>query len=143
MQKQIFREKNIERVSSPEQLQNYMRVTNPGVWMLLVAVIALLAGLIVSSTLAKLESTVSLEGEVDSETASVVMQLPMEQKELVSTGMKVRVAGKPAKVDFIYEDQEAIGVFASFDESESVPPDGVYDVEIVTETLTPISFLIN
>ena len=31
MDNQIFRKKNIERVSSPEQLNDYVRVSNPGV----------------------------------------------------------------------------------------------------------------
>ena len=33
MENKLFRQKSIDRVSSPEQLQDYMRVTNPGVWM--------------------------------------------------------------------------------------------------------------
>ena len=47
MQKQLFRQKTLDRVSSPEQLHDYMRVTNPAIWMLLGAVVALLAGLLV------------------------------------------------------------------------------------------------
>ena len=45
MDNQIFRKKNIERVSSPEQLNDYVRVSNPGVWMVLTAVIVLLFGI--------------------------------------------------------------------------------------------------
>ncbi len=30
MENQIFRKKSIERVSSPEQLNDYVRVSNPG-----------------------------------------------------------------------------------------------------------------
>ena len=33
MENKLFRQKSIDRVLSPEQLQDYMRVTNPGVWM--------------------------------------------------------------------------------------------------------------
>ena len=42
--RQIFREKSIERVSSPEQLDDYIKVTTPSVWLILSATIALLAG---------------------------------------------------------------------------------------------------
>ena len=28
----LFREKNLERLESPEQLNDYLRVTSPGVW---------------------------------------------------------------------------------------------------------------
>ena len=41
----LFREKNLERLESPEKLNDYLRVTSPGVWMVLGAVIVLLVGL--------------------------------------------------------------------------------------------------
>ena len=31
----LFREKNLERLESPEKLNDYLRVTSPGVWMIL------------------------------------------------------------------------------------------------------------
>ena len=43
---QLFREKTMERISSPEQLTDYLRVTNPGIWAVLTAVILILVGII-------------------------------------------------------------------------------------------------
>lgn len=43
----LFREKNLERLESPEQLNDYLRVTSPGVWMILSAVILLLIGVFI------------------------------------------------------------------------------------------------
>ena len=43
----IFRQKSIDRVSSPEKLDDYIRVTTPGVWITLAALVILLAGTIV------------------------------------------------------------------------------------------------
>ena len=40
----VFRKKTLDRISSPEQLTDYLRVTNPGIWVILAAVILLLAG---------------------------------------------------------------------------------------------------
>lgn len=40
----VFRKKTLERISSPDQLTDYLCVTNPGIWVILVAVILLLAG---------------------------------------------------------------------------------------------------
>ena len=37
----IFREKSIERLESPEKLNDYLRVTSPGVWLVLATVIVL------------------------------------------------------------------------------------------------------
>ena len=42
----IFREKSMERVSSPEELNDYIRVTTPSVWLVLAALILLLAGML-------------------------------------------------------------------------------------------------
>ena len=38
-QQTVFRQKTLERISSPEQLTDYLRVTNPGIWAVLAAVI--------------------------------------------------------------------------------------------------------
>ena len=40
----LFREKSLETIESPESLNDYLRVTSPGVWIILAAVIALLVG---------------------------------------------------------------------------------------------------
>ncbi len=43
----IIRKKSIERVESPEQLNDYIRVTNPSVWLILIATIILIVGTLV------------------------------------------------------------------------------------------------
>ena len=43
----IFRSETLKRISSPEQLTDYLRVTNPGIWVVLAAVLALLVGFFV------------------------------------------------------------------------------------------------
>ena len=42
----LFRKKSLQRMSSPEQLDDYIRVTTPSVWLILFALIILLAGLL-------------------------------------------------------------------------------------------------
>ena len=42
----IFREKSLERVSSPEALNDYIRVTTPSVWVVLAAAVVLLVGML-------------------------------------------------------------------------------------------------
>lgn len=46
-QKQLYREASLKSIRSPEELNQYLRVTNLSVWLLLGAVILLLAGLLV------------------------------------------------------------------------------------------------
>ena len=45
----IFREKSLERVSSPEKLNDYIRVTTPSVWVILIATFLILFGAMVWS----------------------------------------------------------------------------------------------
>ena len=42
----LFREKSMEKVSSPEQLNDYIRVTTPSVWLVLLALVILLVGIL-------------------------------------------------------------------------------------------------
>lgn len=51
----IFREKSLERISEPEQLHDYIRVTSPGIWLVLIAVVILLAGVFVWGIFGKLQ----------------------------------------------------------------------------------------
>ncbi len=46
-QKKLFREKSLEQFSSPEQLNEYIHVTSPSIFMMLGAVIAILIGTVI------------------------------------------------------------------------------------------------
>ena len=41
---ELFRKKAMDKVQSPEQLNDYIRVTTPSVWLVLIALIILLVG---------------------------------------------------------------------------------------------------
>ena len=47
MNNSIFRQKSIDKVSSPEKLDDYIRVTTPAVWVTLIAIVLLLLGALV------------------------------------------------------------------------------------------------
>ena len=44
MNNNIFRQKSIDKISSPEKLDDYIKVTKPSVWITLIAIVLLLAG---------------------------------------------------------------------------------------------------
>ena len=54
-QNSIFREKSIDRVSGPESLNDYIRVTSPSVWIALLAIVVLLAGMRAWSIFGRIE----------------------------------------------------------------------------------------
>ena len=53
--KSIFREKSMDRVSGPESLSDYKRVTSPSVWIALLALLVLLSGVLTWSIFGRLE----------------------------------------------------------------------------------------
>ena len=60
--KELFRKKAVERVASPEQLNDYIHVTSPAIWMALVGIILILAGGIVWGIFGNLYTTVEGAG---------------------------------------------------------------------------------
>ena len=143
MQNRLFRKKSLEQISSPEQLHDYMRVTNPAIWMVLGAVIALLAGLIILASVNRLETTLDLTAKV--EDGIVYAKVPSENAKDVDEGIPMRVAGQELTVDYVYQDEDGETVCLAdlvYQNRKSIP-DGLYEAEIVTDSISPISFLLN
>ena len=137
MQNSLFREKSLERIASPEQLNDYMRVTSPARWMVLGAVIALLAGLLALSCATNLETLLPAEAVV--EDGVMEIRLPASKEDEVDDGMTVRVAGQEVTIDYVRQDETGEVVCTADIDAE----DGTYDADIVTESISPISFLLN
>ena len=70
MGSELFRKKSIDRVSSPEQLNDYIRVSNPGVWMVLAAVIVLLVGVCVWGIFGQLTTNLKTLATVENGTVT-------------------------------------------------------------------------
>ena len=47
MNEKVYREKSLNKIKSPDSLDDYIKVSGPGVWMLLAAAIILIAGFLV------------------------------------------------------------------------------------------------
>lgn len=130
----IFRRKTIDRISSPERLNDYLRVTNSGVWVLLAAVILLLSGIFAWSIMGTLETTADVKIIVEDHTAVVV---PLGS-ETLTDGMPLRISGEEYRIAAVSSDEYG----RSVGNAEVGLPDGTYDGIVVTETVHPISFLL-
>lgn len=53
----IFRTKSLDRISSPEEIDEYMRVTSPSMWLVLGTVFLLLAAALLWSVTGRIEMT--------------------------------------------------------------------------------------
>lgn len=67
MNESIFRQKSLDRISSPEEIDNYIRVTRPSLWLALGVIILLLAALILWSVTARIEATMVVDGQTVTE----------------------------------------------------------------------------
>ena len=56
---ELFRKKSMDRISSPEELNDYIRVTTPSVWLVLTATVIILVGTLIWGAL----GTVDVEKE--------------------------------------------------------------------------------
>ena len=130
----VFRKKTLDRISSPEQLTDYLCVTNPEVWVILAAVILLLAGLFAWSMVGKLETKAEVKLVVSDHTAQII---PLGS-ETLSDGMPLRVSGQEVRIAFARTDEYGRSVGTA----EVNLPDGTYDGTVVIEAVHPISFLL-
>ncbi|WP_051588790.1 hypothetical protein [Ruminococcus sp. NK3A76] len=131
----IFRQKNLDRINSPEQLTDYLKVTNPGIWMLLAAVIILLGGLFVWSISGRLETV--RDGVAVVENGQAVIMMTDASSEEISSGMTVRIGSDEYSIATVETDDYGRAVaYAPTDKT-----DGKYDVKVVTESIHPIKFL--
>lgn len=58
MKSEIFRQKNIDKMSSPEDLNEYVKVTSPSVWIIISAIILILVGALAWAATSKITATV-------------------------------------------------------------------------------------
>ena len=61
-EKSIFNERATEKLRSPDDLDKYIRVTNPSVWVVLAACVVLLAGLLMWGVLGSVTTNVTTTG---------------------------------------------------------------------------------
>ena len=80
----------ITRINSPEQLNNYIRITKPGVWIILAAIIAFLSGFFIWIFAGELE--ISFEAGLFAQNdGSAVAFLNYDQISRLKKGMTVRI----------------------------------------------------
>ena len=158
MSNTLFRQKSIDRISSPEELHDYMRVTSPRLWMILAAIVILLTGFIVYASTASMENTVNIRVTIDSYESEpdetnpdgdrytfVSAKFPRSMKDVLQTGMVVRVGQETGTISWIGNsaEEDTISVIFQMNKQYLPLPNGECDAELVLESTTPISFLWN
>lgn len=159
----MFRESAVRKMSSAEDLDHYLKVTNPSAWILIGAVTVLLVAAFIWGLTATLPLTTSTTGVLKD--GEIICFLPLDEDAIATTDSKVTAAGRETHVvsvnDNPFSQREvaaAIGSdyilastdlakwsykvvvalpdeLASFEEGDDVP------VQITTKEVAPLSYL--
>ncbi len=137
MEKNLFRQKTIDKMSTPDELTDYLKVTTPSVWMVLSAVLVLLIGVIIWGFLGRLDTKMSAEADVKDGVAQV--WLAPADAEKVKAGMELVIGSEELTVKDVSKDEE--GDYYAY--ADTTLRDGTYDAEITVEHIRPIKFLLD
>ena len=115
MENKLFRKTALDKISSPEQLNEYMKVAGAGVWCILAALGVTFAAFFVWGVFGSIPETVDIDGTAltlaDSDMA-VYCFLPINETKQLEVGMSVRVSPSYANREqygYIYGEIKSIG----------------------------------
>lgn len=138
MNKTLFRQKSIERISSPEQLNDYLRVTTPTVWVALAAVILLLAALLVWSSVTSIESFAAGIARAEDGVLTVSFD-DQEKAQFTKAGMDVSIGGLKAVIHTIGLDDHGNIIAVA----KTTLPNGTYEAKVGYDNTQIIDLLLN
>lgn len=158
MSSTIFREKSLKKIASPEQMNDYIRVSSPSVWMVLTAVIVLLAGVCVWGMFGHLDTAVQTGGVCTDGRLTVLVGEEDHDKIKENAVISVdggeyavaEITNAPIRVDDQIDPY--VVHLAGFTEGDwvyrlyaDVPglADGVYAASVITERVRPLDFVLN
>ncbi|MCR5735368.1 MAG: hypothetical protein K6G22_12255 [Lachnospiraceae bacterium] len=152
-------DKRLERVDSPDQLDQYIKLANPGVWTILTAIVVLLAGFCIWGIFGRIETRIP--AVVISGPSGSFLYVNEQNSARVREGMKVRIRGSESGLqtsDPVGTQQkvtENISEYArhlgDFRVGEWIYgyrltgslQEGTYSADVIIEEISPVSFVIN
>lgn len=137
-QQTVYRKKSLERIQSPEQLNDYLRVTNPSVWVILAAVALILAGALIWGSFAYIDSFVTGTAEVK----DGVMTVTFEDEALaknVKAGMNVAAGDTVSAIASVGRASDG----SLFAQAQTALADGSYQVKVSYRQTQVLDLLFN
>ena len=152
-------DKKFKKVNSPDQLNQYIRLSNPGVWILLLAIVVLLVGVCIWGYFGKIDT--KIKTVVISDNYTSYLYVKEEDMAKIKNGMQVElnnnenifeiadVGETPEKVT---EDMDEYARhLGNFQVGEWVykcrlnknVKEGTYSADVVIESISPMTFITN
>lgn len=157
MANELFSKKSMDKVSSPEELNDYIKVSNPGIWMILAGIVVLLIGVCVWGVTGHLDTVVKAGAE--SRDGTVTCYIKESDIDSINEGMTAVIDGREYKISSVSSSPQQLdenvdayilhmgkleaGEWIYTATIEASVTDGVYEAEIVTESVSPMSFILN
>ncbi len=138
MENNIFRKKSIDKISSPEDLSDYLHVTNAGVWVAMVAIVLFLIGLLIWSSFTSIESYAFGTAEVDKGVVTATFTNENTAKYVVE-GMNIAIGGTVVPIESLGTDTEGNTMAIA----HATLPDGQYDIKVGYRQIQIINMLFN
>ena len=156
---QLFRKKALDQISSPEQLNDYIRVVNPSIWFMMVGVIIFLVGVCVWGIFGKLDTLLSVAAVNDN--GRLVCYVKEADISSVNRDMDVEIGGnsygiesiaaRPLQVDDSFSEYlKHVGSLSEGEWVYEVVLDGsegeqgsVLKADIIVERISPKTFVVN
>ena len=138
MDKELFRDKSIKRIASPDNLGEYLRVTTPAMWVVLTGVAIVLVGLFVWSYFVTIDSYAYGKGTV----RDGVLTVTYENRQVaqnISDDMDVIIGGIRTPIDTVGVDEDG----NIFSVSHTDFPGGNYEAKASYKQTHVISMLFN
>lgn len=152
-------DKKIKKVDSPEQLNQYIRLSNPGVWILLLAIVILLIGVCIWGYFGKIDT--KIKTVVVSDNYTSYLYVKEEDLSKIEKGMSVEINNSENSFEIIDIEESPEKVTEDMDEyarhlgdfqigewvykcklNKNVK-EGTYSADIVIESISPMTFIIN
>lgn len=154
---ELFRKKSMEKIASPENLSDYIRINDLSIWIILTGAALLLAGGVLWGVTGQLDTVLSTAAVVQDHRAFLL--IPESEAAAVQNGTAAKIEDVTVSVSTVAErpvqltDAENayalhVGGYSPEEwlyiaEAETDLKDGVYPAYVTTETVSPISFLFN
>jgi len=135
MSRTIFRQKNLDRLAAPDNLNEYLKVVTPSDWAVLLAVCLVLIGLFIWCLVGNLERRIESEARVKDGVAY------FSASEALTSGLSVKIGDTESLVRDVGKDLEQNKFIGAALVTNMA--DGVYKASIVVEQITPLDALFN